>query len=328
MSRKRFITSDMSTDERLAGIAAKDPLAAALWPWFLTALDDWGRAKFAPVEIKLSVFPAYPFDASYVEQVMKMYHEAGLIQIYEVDGKRYWCVPFEKWLKYQTYLDKQRLQKYSSKYPPPPDSECRDMLQHVATLRDNAENFVLSLSLSDSLNNNPPNTNVFGGEASAEPDGSGQGQEEENTSQPLQENHREEEQTSLVSRKKTEKKRKQTYGEAERALVDKMREWRRQQNCPPTQRDWHLRELAIAAKLLKTYSVQELEEAFLAAQQDEYWRTQLDSWATVERFLPRWRLQKSRDSPRKKPLVDEELADQIADYKRRMEMYYAGSRKE
>ena len=69
--------------------------------------------------------------------------------------------------------------------------------------------------------------------------------------------------------------------------------------CPPTQRNWHLHELGTVAKLLKKYPMEELEACFLAAQEDKYWQTRLDSWAAVERFLPQWKLrQNARDRPK------------------------------
>ena len=45
MARKRFITSDMSVDERIADIAVENPVAALMWPWFITGFDDWGRME-------------------------------------------------------------------------------------------------------------------------------------------------------------------------------------------------------------------------------------------------------------------------------------------
>lgn len=55
MARKRFITSDMSVDERIAEIAAENPVAALMWPWFITGFDDWGRMEAVPGKIKLSI---------------------------------------------------------------------------------------------------------------------------------------------------------------------------------------------------------------------------------------------------------------------------------
>lgn len=43
MARKRFVTSEISTDRKIAKLAEKNPVAAALWPWFITALDDYRK---------------------------------------------------------------------------------------------------------------------------------------------------------------------------------------------------------------------------------------------------------------------------------------------
>lgn len=49
MARKRFVTSEISTDRKIAKLAEKNPVAAALWPWFITAFDDWGRMSADPI---------------------------------------------------------------------------------------------------------------------------------------------------------------------------------------------------------------------------------------------------------------------------------------
>lgn len=56
MARKRFVTSDMSIDEKIADIAAENPTAALMWPWFITGFDDWGTLifKWSEVQIPLS----------------------------------------------------------------------------------------------------------------------------------------------------------------------------------------------------------------------------------------------------------------------------------
>src|SRR5690554_2580254 len=63
MARKRFVTSEISTDRKIAKLAEKNPTAAALWTWFITGLDDWGRMNADPVEVKLTIFPAFPYTA-------------------------------------------------------------------------------------------------------------------------------------------------------------------------------------------------------------------------------------------------------------------------
>ena len=45
MARKRFITSEISTDRKIAKLAEKNPTAAALWPWFITAYFNTSHVK-------------------------------------------------------------------------------------------------------------------------------------------------------------------------------------------------------------------------------------------------------------------------------------------
>jgi len=122
MARKRFVTSEISADRKIAKLAEKNPVAAALWPWFITALDDWGRMGADPVEVKLTLFPAFPYTSDDIDEFIKLYHEFGIAYHYEVDGKSYLAVDPEKWLKYQTYIRKDKLEKQNSKIPEPVDA--------------------------------------------------------------------------------------------------------------------------------------------------------------------------------------------------------------
>ena len=119
MARKRFVTSEISTDRKIAKLAEKNPTAAALWPWFLTAFDDWGRMNADPIEVKLTIFPAFPYTSDEVEEFIKLYHEFEIAYFYEVDEKPYLAVNPETWLKYQTYIRKDKLEKQNSKIPEP-----------------------------------------------------------------------------------------------------------------------------------------------------------------------------------------------------------------
>jgi len=119
MSRKRFVTSEISTDRKLAKLAEKNPVAAALWPWFITAFDDWGRMNADPIEVKLTVFPAFPYTSDEVEEFIKLYHEFEMAYFYEVDEKPYLAINPDTWLKYQTYIRKDKLEKQNSKIPEP-----------------------------------------------------------------------------------------------------------------------------------------------------------------------------------------------------------------
>jgi len=122
MARKRFVTSEISTDRKIAKLAEKNPVAAALWPWFITALDDWGRMNADPIEVKLTIFPAFPYTSDEVEEFIRLYHEFEIAHHYEVDEKPYLAVNPDTWLKYQTYIRKDKLEKQKSKIPEPKDA--------------------------------------------------------------------------------------------------------------------------------------------------------------------------------------------------------------
>ena len=122
MARKRFVTSEISTDRKTAKLAEKYPTTAALWPWFITAFDDWGRMTADPIEVKLTIFPAFPYTSDEIEEFIRLYHEFEIAYFYEVDGKPCLAVNPDTWLKYQTYIRKDKLEKQKSKFPEPKDA--------------------------------------------------------------------------------------------------------------------------------------------------------------------------------------------------------------
>lgn len=128
MSRKRFITSEMSTDERLAEVAAEEPIAALIWPWILLELDDWGRAEFKPLKMKLSLFPACQLvSADVLVKSVAVLSKHGLLAKYEVEDKTFVAVHPKKWLKFQTYLVGTKRANHSSNVPSNPawtEEEC------------------------------------------------------------------------------------------------------------------------------------------------------------------------------------------------------------
>lgn len=80
MAHKRFITSGISTDERLAPVAAEDVQCALMWPWLLLEFDDWGRAEFSPVRTKLSRFPAFAaLSPEDIERAINLFIKHGLM---------------------------------------------------------------------------------------------------------------------------------------------------------------------------------------------------------------------------------------------------------
>lgn len=127
MARKRYITSAMSVDRKLSLLAEENPTAALMWPWFITAFDDWGRMSADPVEVKLTVFPAFPFTSSEIGEAIKLYDKYGLAHYYLVDNKPYLAVNPSTWWKYQNYIKFER-KKGSSRYPPPPNPPWNEQL--------------------------------------------------------------------------------------------------------------------------------------------------------------------------------------------------------
>jgi DnaD/phage-associated family protein len=155
MARKRFITSDISTDKKIAILAEENPTAALMWPWIITNLDDWGRMGADPVEVKLTVFPAFPFTSKDIAKAISLYDEYGLAHYYEVDGKPYLAVNPDAYYKYQTYINKTRKEKDESKIPAPPNPPWNKNTAKYCNNQQTSANIVLSLShsLSDDDDN-------------------------------------------------------------------------------------------------------------------------------------------------------------------------------
>ena len=155
MARKRFITSDISTDKKIAILAEENPTAALMWPWIMTNLDDWGRMGADPVEVKLTVFPAFPFTSKDIAKAISLYDKYGLAHYYEVDGKPYLAVNPDTYYKYQTYINKTRKEKDESKIPAPPNPPWNKNTAKYCNNQQTSANIVLSLShsLSDDDDN-------------------------------------------------------------------------------------------------------------------------------------------------------------------------------
>lgn len=145
MARKIFITSDMSIDVRLMSLGSEK--AALMWPWILLSLDDWGRGDASPRRLKAQVFPM--LDSLTIEDVseaLSSYSDAGLLLMYEADGKHYMAVPPVKWFRYQTHVRSvKRSSDEGSHFPAPP--KCPDSGQKSsdsattrATARECAQN--------------------------------------------------------------------------------------------------------------------------------------------------------------------------------------------
>jgi hypothetical protein len=160
MARKIYVSSDMSIDERLIGVTDVDPLIALLWPWLLTAFDDWGRLAADPRRLKFQVFPANALvPVEVIANALSLFAEAGLITLYTVDCKQYAAIEPGKWFKYQTHIREAKRQSDGSRCPPPPDDI--DALERAdarddALQRADARDLPPSPSPSPSLPPSPP----------------------------------------------------------------------------------------------------------------------------------------------------------------------------
>lgn len=106
-------------------ICTSDTLNAL--PWFeqvffhrLTVVcDDYGRFDARPKILKSRLFPLRDdVDAATIDAAIQALHQAGLIQLYQVEDKPY--LYLTTWEKYQ------RVRAKRSKYPPPADT-CRHL---------------------------------------------------------------------------------------------------------------------------------------------------------------------------------------------------------
>lgn len=139
MGRKIYVSSDMSADEDVDDVAKQEPLAALLWPWFLTALDDWGRSSASPSRLKNEVFPGNDLvTIEVIERALQLFDDTGLLTLYEVRGKTYMAVvPMDKWFKWQTHIRQTKRDKDESKCPPPPEN-LREGARGCAQVREGA----------------------------------------------------------------------------------------------------------------------------------------------------------------------------------------------
>jgi hypothetical protein len=125
MARKAFVSSAIATDDRIAEIAQRNPLAALMWPLVLTDFDDWARAEASARGLKLRIFPAIDIVTEDVtEEALQLYAEFGLTVLYEDTtrkGKRCMAIDPAKWYRYQTHIQiSKRGLSHESRYPMPP----------------------------------------------------------------------------------------------------------------------------------------------------------------------------------------------------------------
>ncbi len=124
MARKVFISSEMSSDDKLLEVGEKDQQAVLLWPWILLTFDDWGRAEANAKVLKARIFPSLDsLSAEDIERALLLFGETGLVELYEVSGRRYMRIPEERWYKFQTHMNRTNRRpgkdKMESDFPAP-----------------------------------------------------------------------------------------------------------------------------------------------------------------------------------------------------------------
>lgn len=121
MGRKRYVTTDMSTDAKVVAVAQEWSLAGLMWPWFIQNLDDWARMTGNPLEIKFMIFQAFECSCEDIEHAIDIYVKRTLIHRYAYGDKVYLQANPKAFYELQTYIQKSRQKHDGSKLPPPRD---------------------------------------------------------------------------------------------------------------------------------------------------------------------------------------------------------------
>ena len=104
MSRKRSISTDMSTDPKLAELAEHGHLPLLLYTWAIPHADDYGRMTGDARQFKLLVCPALNVSKNEVFEALQQIADVGLWHLSEVDGRWIIAFPEDSWYKHQPDL--------------------------------------------------------------------------------------------------------------------------------------------------------------------------------------------------------------------------------
>jgi hypothetical protein len=105
MSRRRQITSDISTDAKVSDLAPYGVLPMLLYTWAIPHADDLGRITADPRQFRLLVCPAVETTPAEVETALEQIASVGLWEMREESGQRYFQFPLESWFKHQSYIN-------------------------------------------------------------------------------------------------------------------------------------------------------------------------------------------------------------------------------
>ena len=155
--RKIYFADSASTDERLMQVADANGTAALMWPWLLAGLDDWGRSTANPRQLRAKLFPLNSaVTEDLVAEALQLFAKAGLVVLYEVDGRPFVAVPAEKWFRYQSHIHRSKRFSDQSRCPAPSSCAPRDSAETRGVPRDSAEKCASpSVSPSPSPSNKP-----------------------------------------------------------------------------------------------------------------------------------------------------------------------------
>lgn len=167
MSRKRYISTDISTDSKVDDLASRSLLAALVYTWAVPHMDDWGRITGETKEFKMQVCPGIDVSVKDIDEAIQHVMDVGLWIRYEVDGKR--CLSVSKpdsWFKHQSYINKAKRDDDSGSSFPSLDKrrktpqnaeeqqETPKSGEEQQRVPQNAVSFSSSFSVSPSLSNN------------------------------------------------------------------------------------------------------------------------------------------------------------------------------
>ena len=106
MSRRRSISTDISTDPKLAEVAEEyGPLPLLLYTWAIPHASDFGQITTDPTQFRLLVCPALPVKSSEVACAIQQLVAAGLWRREGKEGREYLQFPEDAWFRHQSYIN-------------------------------------------------------------------------------------------------------------------------------------------------------------------------------------------------------------------------------
>lgn len=107
MARRRYVSTEISTDPRVCALAEEHGMfAALLYTWMIPHADDAGALSDDPVKLRLLVVPGLPITAADVRCAIAAMVNNGLIE-HDEDAHQL-RFPSAAFNRYQSYINKDR----------------------------------------------------------------------------------------------------------------------------------------------------------------------------------------------------------------------------